>query len=353
MRKIVIFLLIVAIFFCNSFAYAAIKPVNNKPVWKAQIFITNQVKGIGLVDSYQEDNNDYSYTYDNALAAIASMVSGNFGVAKEILDTLCFEVQNSPEGVPFGRYFYNDVNGSGNIDAYCGNIAWLLQALDIYQKQTGDKAYFAVQKKLADFLLTLQDTDGGLRGKTGVLWKSAEGNIIAYAAIRNFGSLNGLSIYTAKAENIKTFLKSQVVWNGTYFNQGPNDNTRIIDVQALGVLLLGNSYAGALNWAEKYLKCTKPFGVSSVTGFDFDDNLDTVWLEGTLQAALAFYASKNTTKGNYYFGQSDRTIQSDGSLLWVTNNGTVGGEIVLPWRAVAPTCWYIFYSYKFNPLILY
>jgi hypothetical protein len=319
------------------------------------MFIANQIKGIGLVDSYQEDNVNTSYVYDNCLAAIACMLMGNFGLAEEILDTLTREVKKTQENVPFESYDYSDLQGNGRGLAYCGNSAWLLQTLNIYQKLKSSTKYYVMQKRLANFLLTLQDPiDGGLRGCLNGYWKSTENNIIAYAALRNFGRLNYKFAYVSRAEKIKRFLKSPAVWDGIRFFRGANDSTEVTDVQALGVLLLGPNYSSALTWAENKLKTTQPFNNGLVTGFDFNNDLDTVWLEGTLQMALAFYKVNNSTQGNYYYNEACKTIQSDGSLLLATNRGTATEEWTLEtWRAIAPSAWLIFYHFRFNPLIIY
>lgn len=355
MKKIDSIFAVLALTLYGSFVYAYIEPVGNKPSWQAQIFIANQIKGIGLVDSYQEDYSDLSYVYDNALAAMASMATGSYGLAKEILDTLCNEVENSVSNVPFESYLYSDTSGrSGSGVSYAGNSAWLLQALNMYQRLTASKVYYSVQKKLADFLLSLQDLGGGLRGSPYDLWKSTEHNIIAYAALRNFGRLNHLYGYVYRAEKIKRFLVGPGIWNGKYFNRGENDLAKVIDVQALGVLLLGEKYSNALTWSENNLRLSMHYNSQVLTGFDFNDDLDTIWLEGTFQTVLAFYKSQNISKGDFYYNEAVKTQQDDGSLILATNKGTASdGWILQPWRAIAPTSWLIFCYLKFSPLILY
>ncbi|MDD5596281.1 MAG: hypothetical protein PHY94_08595, partial [Candidatus Omnitrophica bacterium] len=194
-RKIL--LILVVFFSLNAVsAFADILPVENKKDWKAQMFLANQIKGIGLVDSFQEDGANRSYIYDDALAAIAQMAMKNNGLAKEILTTIATEIKNTQWGVPAENYIFSDLSGTGEGKAYCGNAAWLLQAFNIYQKNTGSREFFAYQKKLADYLLRLQDyKDGGLWGSCYDSWKSAEHNLVAYVAMRNFGKLNGLGTY--------------------------------------------------------------------------------------------------------------------------------------------------------------
>lgn len=368
-KKICVVLAVLALVLEN-FSVFAIEQVENKRDWMAQKFIANQIKGIGLVDSYQEDGENRSYVYDNSLAAIACMVEGNFGLAKEILDTLTAEVGMNPDGnVAYEYYDIYDGSGGQNPDVdvgQAGNSAWLLQALNIYQKLRSSKIYYNTQKKLADFLLGLQNSeDGGLRGgsKEDQYWKSTEHNIIAYAAIRNFGKLNKISSYVDKAKKIKAFLTSSSsnVWDGQRFNQGKKadgniDTGEVVDAQALGALLLGNNYSRALTWAENNLKVhSRPYNSLTVTGFKFnqDSDKDTVWLEGTLQMALSFYKIKNTSNGDFYYNEAVKTIQSDGSVLLATDEWDNSPWPAKVWRSIAPTAWLVMYCRKFNPLILY
>jgi hypothetical protein len=355
MRKIAVILLITLFLFSHISAYAAIATVENKLQWRAQIFIANQIKGIGLVDSYQEDATNKSYVYDDALAAIASIAMGNFGLAKEILDTLAFEVKKTSKNVPYERYLYSDTTGAGQGTAYSGNSAWLLQALNLYQKLKKENIYPTTQKSLADYILSLQDpVDGGIWGYAGCGWKSTEHNLIAYVAVRNYGRINNLPDYVTKAEKIKVFLKSEAVWDGVRFGRGAWDTTEVVDVQALGVIVLGSYYSNALTWAESTLKLTRSFNATTVTGFDFNNDLDTVWIEGTLQMARAFSKIGDTTKGSYYYNEAIKTKQSDGSLLLATNPGTASDEWYMQvWRSIAPTCWLIFCYMNFNPLVMY
>lgn len=357
MRKVNIICLSFMFIFMNTFAWA-ITEVEDKKDWMSQNFIANQIKGIGLVDSYQEDESNVSYVYDNALAAIACMAMGNFGLAKEILDTLSSEVKTTSE-VFSQSYYYSDTSGGGSGTSYAGNAAWILQAFNIYQKQRSSRIYYTMQKKLADFLVSLQDTsDGALRCSKSEYWKSTESNIAAYVALKNFGRLNNLKTYSEKADKIKSFLLNKM-WNGTYFYKGLTssavvDTEKVTDTQSLGVLLFGSSYSGALSWAESNLKVTDYYNSQAITGFDFNGDLDTVWIEGTLQMALAYYKVNNSSKGNSYYNEAIKTAQSDGALLLATSEGSASEYWTLQaWKAIAPTSWLIMYYCKFSPLTLY
>jgi hypothetical protein len=75
--------------------------------------------------------------------------------------------------------------------------------------------------------------------------------------------------------------------------------------------------------------------------------------------AFAFYKSSSALntfayKASYYYNEAGKTIQADGSLLLATQRGTATDSWILqPWRAMAPTSWYILYYNKFNPFTLY
>lgn len=354
MRRIIILSVFLVCLF-SSQAHSAIPLLENDHSWQAQLFLADNIKGIGLVDSYQQDGVNKSYTYDNVLAAMAFMQTGNFGLAEEILDTLCNEVKVNSKGAPYESYIYSDPSGLGSGTVYAGNAAWFLQALNIYQKLKSTTKYYVTQKKLADFLVSLQDSsNGGIRGSSTDYWKSTEHNLISYVALQNFSKLNKLNSYSKKAAKIKKFLKSSQIWDGERFYRGEDDPTEVVDVQSLGVLVLGKSYSSALDWAEQNLKAYKSYNTYIVTGFDFDANLDTVWLEGTLQAALAFNKIGNASKYNFFISEAEKTLQNNGSELLATNQGTAGEYWILePCQAVAPTAWLIFTYQKFNPLVQY
>ena len=172
-----------------------------------------------------------------------------------------------------------------------------------------------------------------------------------YAGLYNYGISSGNELYVQNANLVKDFLITEC-WNGERFLRGENDPIEVTDTQSLGVLSLGTSYASAIYWAEYHTKCTKRIGKTSVTGFDFNNDLDTVWMEGTLQQAMAFKKNYDDYRAGIYYGNIDKTQRKNGSFLCATNEGTTGTDwILLPVESVAPTCWYIFYNTNTNPLM--
>jgi hypothetical protein len=88
-----------------------------------------------------------------------------------------------------------------------------------------------------------------------------------------------------------------------------------------------------------------------VTGFDLNTDRDTVWTEGTLQQALAFWLAGDNTRFGFYRTESEKLLQPSGAFWAASNRGTTGfGEFFERWQAVAPTAWYILVSHQDNVL---
>lgn len=348
------------LFICASPANAALTLIDKNPSWKAHIFLAAQMKGVGLMDSYVQDNQNLSYVYDNALAAMAFIAEQNYGLAAKILDALANGVQRTPGGALYESYNFMDINGSGQGQVMAGNTAWVLQAMNLYQKNTGSQKYTAFQKTLADYLVSQQDLDGGIFIMPGNRVKSTEHNMAAYVALFNYGKLQSSHLHQQAAEKVKSFLVTFAwfPWQTRFRTSVPDPLsfellTWVTDVQALGVLALGDTYKSALTWVGNRLVTAKTITGTSTTllGFDFNYDVDTIWLEGTLQMALAYSQAGMTIEAKKYSTEVLKAQNPDGSLLLCTNTGTASVYWTLqPWHAVAPTAWLVFYDRNFNPL---
>jgi hypothetical protein len=192
-----------------------------------------------------------------------------------------------------------------------GHNAYLLQALNLFSWRTSDHRYDGIARGIADFLLTLQDSaDGGLFGRTGVAWKSTENNLVAYSALNNLALVQNLPAYVTRAAQIEDFLVRDC-WNGAWFLTGKSDPTIVTDVQALGTLVLGVGYSNGSFWVESYTKATQRYsGKKQVTGFDLNTDRDTVWTEGTLQQALAFWLASDNARFGFYRTEAEKLRQS-------------------------------------------
>ena len=342
-----------AVLLCGLTPAHAAKPLAGGGISKvdsALSYLRSRIAPSGLMDSYSEDNVDYSYTYDNALAALAFISAGDYASARRILDAYN-SMPPEPAGGFLHRYHAETKLPEQGI-LYGGPNAYLLQAMNLYLLQTGDGRYNALAQRLGNFLLTLQDSDGGLFGRAGVTWKSTENNLGALSALHNLGKVQNIPLYIERAAMIRNFLVTEC-WDGVRFLQGENDPTIVTDTQALGAIVLGFGYTNGAFWVEKKTRTTRVYsGRKKVTGFDFDTDRDMVWTEGTLQESLAFLVAGDLSRSNSYKTESEKLRQSSGGFWQVSNPGTAGGEILQKWQAVAPTAWYVYVANQDNVLEL-
>src|SRR5262249_19148946 len=103
-----------------------------------------------------------------------------------------------------------------------------------------------------------------------------------------------------------------------------------------------------------------------VDGFDFSGwpsnppnytppDKDAVWLEGTAEMAVAYYATGNKTKGDFFTQEVGKSIVNPSSLdqgiAYATNMGTAYGFYMDSTHPAASSmAWYLFAKYNFNPL---
>jgi len=336
---------IIAATVCCGIARAEVA-TQNSGLTKALAFLRSQIKSTGLIDSYVEDNADYSYTYDDALAAMAFISAGDMSSARKILDAFLI-IGPEPEGGFLHRYDAVTGNPIGGILAV-GHNAYLLQAMNLYYFRTKDPRYNTAARGIADYILSQQALDGGIYGRAGVTWKSTENNLAALSAIHNFGVIQEEPYYTYSAEKIRVFVKTKC-WDGKRFLCGENDPMIVTDAQALGAMILGAAYKNGAYWVRKYTRNTKRYAPGKIiTGFDQNTDRDTVWTEGTLEEAMAYLAVKDIGNFNFYKAQAERLFQPSGALRAASNKGTTGfGEYFQRWQAVAPTAWYV-YAYTRN-----
>ena len=218
----------------------------------------------GLVISYliPPDDADYpsffsrSWIYDDAVAALALTVEGEYAAARATLIALAGLVE--PDGKIGFSYnthdaWYHDYYRSGA-------IAWVGYAMAFYQLETFDTQYQGTAESIADYLLTLQDpTCGSIRGGPDVTWYSTEHNVVAYFFLKTLGYVTGDSTYTDAAQQIGECLLSEH-WNEAEgrFNQGRDDPTDTLDVNTLGALFsLFSLDAFLTGWTCRTLTGTK------------------------------------------------------------------------------------------------
>jgi hypothetical protein len=318
----------------------------------------NQQLPNGLVPSVENGNN--ISLYDNALAAMVFMLNDDISRAENIFDFFNGRITTELLAGPGGFSQFRDANGTPGNHRWMGDNAWLLIALNNYKQQTGNGKYDALRGALAAWLISLQDTDGGLwagYAATNSLlnYKVTEGNIDAYNAIEG---------YTAFHQDLLNFLELDR-WDAADKNlMSWPDNALYryaLDCHSWSYCIFNDYPTSALTTAQRFLTTqTATVNGSVVNGYDIDEDKDNVFIEGTGQMALAFHLAGMQTERNQFLAEIDKiyTLSSSDSTAagfpYATNIGTGYGSDPL-WQgadteiAVSAGAWYLFAYYGFNP----
>ncbi|WP_455211508.1 hypothetical protein [Kaarinaea lacus] len=312
-----------ATFYLDNIQYDLVRL--NQPRFLVSFETLNQIEP----DRYMRN---VSFIYDNALALIAFLKKGDQDAlfrAKLIADAFIIAQQNDvfyTDGRLRNAYMAGDlldhVSGKArlpgwwdpiqgqwiedelNVSTHTGNLAWVVIALVNYFQSQGGEMYLEAAISIAEWIVSHTYDERGNGGFSGgyqgwpptpqkILWKSTEQNIDCYVA---FSLLHGITLqsrWEANANHARQFVESMWndanhhFWTGTDIDGiTPVEYTIPIDVQAWAVLAF-KDYTASLNWAEQNGKTTH----GGFTGFDFNNDLDGVWFEGTAQMAVAYQAS--------------------------------------------------------------
>ncbi len=187
------------------------------------------------------------------------------------------------------------------VSTHAGNVAWVMLALLSYFEVAGEMRVLQAAERMGEWVERHCRDARGAGGYTAgyqgwepaprkLSYKATEHNIDLYAAFRRLHLLTRDPRWRESAERAKRFVlamwdaREGKFWTGTG-DDGVTINRSVIplDIQAWAVLALdeeGRHYARALAYAEKHHRAGE--------GFDFNEDRDGVWYEGTAQLALAF-----------------------------------------------------------------
>jgi hypothetical protein len=258
-----------------------------------------------------------AFTYDNALAVIALVACDRLPQSMRIGTALLAAAQEKrlrnvylagPQtGTPVTNGWWSTKENRWAQDPYqagiaTGNAAWAALALLTLADRNHDGRWVRVAQNLASSVAT-QFADrsgpggfvGGLHGfddhPERLTWKSTEHNIDLVAVFSWLARSTASAEWAVREKEARRFVDSQFnLASGRFFiGTGPDGRTSNQAVSGLDTqlwpLLLPNvdpRWRAALTFAEH--------AHAVAGGFDYNDDRDGLWVEGTAQAALVYRA---------------------------------------------------------------
>lgn len=297
--------------------------------------------------------------YDNALAAMVFMLRGDFSRAERIFNFFDSQIDAELTNGVGGFSQFRDANGVPTNHRWMGDNAWLLIALNNYKALTGANTYDRLASEITDWLLELQDDDGGVFAGYGadnqlLNYKVTEGNIDAFNAVVGYDTFHSNLLNYLELNRWEASTKSLIAWpeNPTYLYA--------LDIHPWSYCIFENFPSQTLITAERFITTQTTANGEQVTGYCFDEDKDTVWTEGTGQMALALGLAGMEQQKEFYLSELEKVIIESENMLnakgipYATNPGTVYGADLL-WSgadthiSISGGAWYLFAKFNFNP----
>ncbi|MEO0895350.1 MAG: hypothetical protein AAFY71_02945 [Bacteroidota bacterium] len=317
----------------------------------------NQQLSNGLLESVERGN--IVSLYDNALAALVFMLKEDYNKAEKIFDYFNGQIESELRKDVGGFAQFRDSNGVAGNHRWMGDNAWLLIALNNYKAQTGNTTYDLLSKEIADWLISLQDSDGGLfagynASNFRLNYKVSEGNIDAFNAIPGYTDFHVQLLDFLEKDRWDETDRNLVAWptNPPYLYA--------MDLHPWSYMIFEDYPISALTSADRYVNTQSTVTGSLITGYCFDEDKDAVWLEGTGQMATAFGLADMEEEKEFYLAEMEKILlassffpESSG-FPYASNLGTTYGTDPL-WKgaesniAISGGAWYIFAKQGFNP----
>lgn len=337
--------------------FCAAAPLNaeDKPSTGEKVYnwLLHQQGEHGILGNQEDDA--YSGLYPNALAAICFIHQGDTERAERIFHFYQVRYDTTSGAPPNGLVqFWDAKTGEphNESDRWIGDNAWLLIALNQHRAKTGRDDFATLRKGIAQWLLSLQDTDGGIwsgfNTKGAMVSKATEGNLDCYSALTDF---------PAQRKKIRKFLESQMwIPKENRFRMGSTSPDPALDCSAWSVAAFGAKFRDTLRYAEKTFLQTQKSAAngSSINGFGDLRGKSRIWLEGTGEMVVAYRTAGEQEKAKKYLQELEKAMVPSSAF-----SGTAG----LPCHTNDPQwpggdekifvpaqCWYLLGEWGFNPM---
>jgi hypothetical protein len=323
-----------------------------------------------------------AFLYDNSLAMIALLachypddaVRLGLALAQIIPDdihspTLYNAYREGPQtkvALPYG--WWDSSQNKWVEDAYqvgiaTGNLAWAGIALLILHNETHNPLFKEAAQRLSQWIsyhipIKQQGYQGGWIGRKTdyhpLTWQSTEHHADLYAFYKALPDLKN-------QEFVFNFLK--LTWDKTeqHFRLGYKPDGQTLNTQMSGLdsqtfpLLLNpdrSPWNHAIDWIENHHKVGD--------GFDFNDDKDGVWLEGTAQMALVYHLLQQSDKEALALDLIAKNMDPSGFIFASTVPKLTTGLALTPdsnhadffyyrWPHLGATSWAILAATGLNP----
>ncbi len=194
----------------------------------------------GLVASYEGDPSleRIAFTYDLSLASQTFLIFGDTPSAKAILS-----FYDTRAGKENGAFFnaYDTMNGEPVESLiHVGPNIWVGIAALQYEHRTREGQFIGLARRIGDWLIRLQDTEGGLKGGPEFSWYSTEHNLDAYAYFRMLHEITGDKKYEAAQEKVFSWIRKYAYsMTENRMNRGKGDATIATDTFSWAVAAIG------------------------------------------------------------------------------------------------------------------
>ena len=342
---------------CSTISHVNVK-VDSVYQWVCKMQQSN-----GLLLS--SEGGKYVSLYDNAIAILVFTAFGDFDKAEKALeffnDRMATELMVSPGG--FGQLRTADgIPVENRPRRWLGDNAWLLIAINNYHYYAKNSKYEELAKALSNWIVSLQDSDGGLWGGFNAdgsgISKITEGNIDAFnAVVGNEIFHEKLHLYL---KNFRWDYKDKMLIAWPEYPEFKY----ALDLVSWGYCVFEDFPTQFLCGANRF-KTSQVSAISQkpVCGYCFDEDKDVVWFEGTGQMVVAFNKAQKRSKSKMYLKEMKKSLVESSlfpgtyALPYTSNSGSSYGKDNL-WNgvdrnpAVSSTVWYLFGLLRFDPFKL-
>ncbi|MDR0685978.1 MAG: hypothetical protein LBF79_00745 [Dysgonamonadaceae bacterium] len=325
--------------------------------------------------------NSVAYSYDLAVATLALSYAGKTEQALSIADGLLFALRHdrkfdlperglrngyaagNPSSFPgwtsaAGKAPFAKLTGFQDIvsqewweDYYSdsfstGNNAWAILAFIEAYRISNNKDYLAAACDVADYIHTLRDnTNGGFKGgwegfddnqqQAGYI--STEHCIDIFSAFTRLADelsalyspdLKKVSLYQSDAAHARDFVVRMYDQEQGLFYTGTKPDGKTInrdvyplDVNTWGLMAFYDD--PAINQKQILATIENRFAVDGM--YDFNDDRDGIWWEGSLQKIIAEKIAGNPEKAAEQLAVANAAAQPDGSITAADRDGVTTG----------------------------